>query len=126
VVSKLSVWQVKQLKKDVRFQRVANSLKGAVDTEQEFREHFTEFDEVAEASMRMYMSDTFKGLIQPSELEEGDPKDDVSEEKKQRRELRRKAQQMLSVPLDELQAEAERERLLQEEKMKIKLMSTLA
>ena len=81
----MNPWQVKQLKKDVRFQRVAQIK---VDAEQEFREHFQEFDEVAEASMRIYMSEGFKGVIQPSQN---------NEEEERKSELVKKAEMMLQV-----------------------------
>jgi len=34
-----------------------------VDAEGEFREKFRDIEEVAEASMRLYMSDSFKGVF---------------------------------------------------------------
>lgn len=70
------------------------------------------------------MSDDFKGDVKP--IDEDELSDDMSEGKKRRQSLRKRANQMLSLPLDELEAEAERERLLEEEKQKRKLQNALA
>lgn len=48
--------------KDPHFQRVL-ALNTSAQTQENFKQSFQEFDEVVEASMRIYMSDAFKGIV---------------------------------------------------------------
>lgn len=52
--------------------------------EGEFKQHFRDYDEVTELSIKMYMGDNFKGLLPPAE--------EVNLEKT---EVERKAEQLL-------------------------------
>ena len=58
----LSKFQRTILKKDDRYTRLSGLRKEASD---EFEQHFEVFEDVVETSMRMYMSEGFKGVIQP-------------------------------------------------------------
>jgi hypothetical protein len=61
-VMELSKFQRSILKKDDRYTRLSGLREEATE---EFHNHFEEFDEVVDASLRMYMSEAFKGVIQP-------------------------------------------------------------
>ena len=90
---------MQQLKKDTRYQRVV-AIK--VDVEGDFKGHFQEFDDVAEASMKIYMNDNFKGVVVAQE-----PPQDEDGNVQEKSEVQKKAEMMLQVPLDELQEELE-------------------
>jgi hypothetical protein len=49
------------LKKDDRYTRLTELVKR--DVSEDFDQHFEEYEEVVDASLRIYMSDTFKGVI---------------------------------------------------------------
>ena len=72
---------------------------------EEFQQRFQEFDEVVDASVRIFMSEGFKGVIRsPKNGDEGEPILDT------RSALHIKAEAILSSPHDEIEA-AEEERL---------------
>ena len=53
-------WQLEQFKKDTRYQRVAAIH---VDVSEQFQVHFKELDQLADASLKLFMSDGFTGAI---------------------------------------------------------------
>lgn len=62
-VMELSKNQRQYLKKDERYTRLTDIVKR--DASKDFEQHFEEYEEVVDTSLRMYMNDAFKGVIQP-------------------------------------------------------------
>lgn len=97
------MFKLEQLKKDNRFVKV-DAIKLDVDGG-EFKQRFRDYDEVSELSIKMYMADNFKGLLPPS--------DGVNLEKT---EVERRAEQLLQIPIEEIEAAKAQERQRELEK----------
>jgi|LauGreDrversion4_2_1035121.scaffolds.fasta_scaffold970667_1 hypothetical protein len=55
-----------------------------IDAEGEFKEKFRDIEEVAEASMRLYMSDSFKGVFaldDNNQAQQPPPENDIERQK---------------------------------------------
>lgn len=84
-------WNLNQLKKDNRYQKVAAinvDVEGA-----EMKQQFRDYDDITELSVRIYMTEAFKGLLPPNvnglmDLE--------------KTETQQKAEMLLMMPLEEL------------------------
>lgn len=93
---------ISQMMKDKRFQKAIGGVK--TDLTEEFLQRFQEFDEVVDASVRIYMSDGFRGVINsPKNGEDGEPIQDT------RSALLIKAEAILCAPHDQIEAEEERQ-----------------
>lgn len=98
---------ISQMMKDKRFQKAIGGVK--TDLTEEFLQRFQEFDEVVDASVRIYMSDGFRGVINsPKNGEDGEPIQDT------RSALLIKAEAILCAPHDQIEAEEERQQKIAE------------
>lgn len=71
----LTKWHIAQMKKDPRYKRVASTN---FVVEGNFKDHFQELDDVADASIRIFMDDEFKGVVAVEEAPKGQTEDPKS------------------------------------------------